>query len=239
MRVVSYNLLADSYIKPSYYPRVDPRHLDPTWRRPAILDRIASFDADVICLQEVEAPVFAALQDRLNRFAGHYAPKDQGKPDGCATFARVPVRNPGRLVYADGSGHIALMVEVELDGRTLGIANTHFRWGPPGTTIGLEQARELLDAIGTGLWVVCGDFNADPMSALVAEFGRRSFSDAYAELDCPTCNANGVAKRIDFIMYRGLACQPDPIPPIAETTPLPSAEQPSDHLPISARFTWD
>jgi mRNA deadenylase 3'-5' endonuclease subunit Ccr4 len=167
MQVVSYNVLADSYIKPAFYPGADQQHLNPAWRRAALIERIASFPADVICLQEVEADLFARLQARLAGFSGRYAPKT-GKPDGCATFVREPVRLWHALEYSDGSGHVALLAEVEAPGRPFGIANTHFRWGPPGTRIGLDQAIELLNAIGEGPWIIAGDFNAGPNSALVA-----------------------------------------------------------------------
>lgn len=238
MQVVSYNVLADSYIKPEFYPHVDPRHLDPRWRREALIERIASFTADAICLQEVERQVFSRLRSRLAGLDGHFLRKPMGKPDGCATFVRAPVLGRRALTYSDGSGHVALLTEVEAQGRRLGIANTHFMWGPPGTRAGLDQAMELLDAITEGPWIVCGDFNANPDSALVSEFRRCGFLDAYAGIGGATCNSNGLAKRIDFLMYRGLTCLPDRIAAIDEATPLPSAGEPSDHVAIGAVFSW-
>jgi endonuclease/exonuclease/phosphatase family metal-dependent hydrolase len=161
-----------------------------------------------------------------------------GKPDGCATFVRFPVLSWRTLTYTDGSGHVALLTEVDVQGRRLGIANTHLRWGPPETRVGLDQAIELLDAMPEGPSIIAGDFNATPDSALVAEYRRRGFLDAYADVRGATCNANGVAKRIDFLMYRGLRCAPQPIAVINGATPLPSAGEPSDHLAIRAAFWW-
>jgi len=45
-------------------------------------------------------------------------------------------------------------------------------------------------------------------------------------------------KLIDFICYRGpVRVLPSTIPVIDGATPLPSSDQPSDHLPLVARFT--
>jgi mRNA deadenylase 3'-5' endonuclease subunit Ccr4 len=238
MHIISYNVLAEAYLQPKYYPRAKPEHLDLQWRRAALLGRIAAFNADAICLQEVEHDLFLALQSRLPQYVGNYAQKAGGRPDGCASFVRLPVVATRTLTYGDGSGHVALMTEVEVDGQRLGIANTHFKWGPSETRVGLDQASELLDSLDARPWIVCGDFNADPTSPLVAEFHRRGFQDVYADLGGATCNANSVAKRIDFLMYRGMRGTPDQLPAIDGSTPFPSADQPSDHLAIGAEFTW-
>ncbi len=57
-KVASYNILADSYINPAWYPGTDAELLDPAHRHPALVERIARMAADVICLQEVESDVF-------------------------------------------------------------------------------------------------------------------------------------------------------------------------------------
>jgi mRNA deadenylase 3'-5' endonuclease subunit Ccr4 len=238
MQVVSYNVLADSYVKPVFYPHVDPGHLDPVWRRDALIARIASFRADAICLQEVESDLFAILESRLAGFVGQFARKAMGKPDGCATFVRGRVQSWQTLTYSDESGHVALLAVIEAQSRRLGIANTHLRWGPPDSQIGLVQANELLDAIGEAPWIIAGDFNAGPDSDLIEEFRRRGFRDGYASVGGATCNANGVAKRIDFLMYRGLRCVPERVQAIDGHTALPSATEPSDHLAIRAEFSW-
>jgi endonuclease/exonuclease/phosphatase family metal-dependent hydrolase len=240
MRIVSYNVLADGFIRSEYYPRVDPRHLDPHWRRPRLLDRLTSLEADVICLQEVEDSLFVELQARLADTAGHYAQRLGGNRRGarpsCATFVRGRVVDHRVLTYSDGSGAVALLTEVEVGDLRMGVANTHLRWGTEGTRVGLDQAVELLDALPQGPWVACGDFNAPPESELVAEFRRRGFGDAYADIGGATCNANGSAKRIDFLMYRDLECVAEPIRAIDGVTPLPSADEPSDHLAVCATF---
>jgi mRNA deadenylase 3'-5' endonuclease subunit Ccr4 len=241
MLVVTYNILADRYIKPEFYPHTPRECLGAVRRHPALLERIASFDADVLCFQEVEGPLFAAIQARLDGFEGHYEKKAGDKPDGCAVFAKGGVRSRRSLTYRGDSGHVALIVELDFAGRRLGIATTHFKWGPPAASVGIDQATQLLDELPPGLdgWIIGGDFNANPESALAAEFRRRGFVDAYADIGGHTCNSNGVAKRIDYLFHSAtLRSAPRPVPAITGETPLPSASEPSDHLALAATFAW-
>lgn len=260
LTVASYNVLADSYINPAWYPGTDARFLDPARRHPALVDRIARLAADIVCLQEVESDVFWLIEERLTAagYEGKYAGKGGGKPDGCATFLKVDavaLRTVRTLSYADGSGtqpasgHIALITVVEREGCQVGIANTHLKWDPPGTPpakqVGLRQIRELLDARaglapGCSSWIICGDLNVTPDSAVVQLLQKTGFRDAYAaQPRAFTCNANRNARRIDFLFHSSdLVAELADLPMIDNDTPLPTAEQPSDHLAISARFHW-
>jgi mRNA deadenylase 3'-5' endonuclease subunit Ccr4 len=88
--VASYNVLADAYIYPEWYPATPPSVLDPSWRQSALVRHLAELSADVLCLQEVEAERFAVFDAHLRPlgYSGHYARKGGSKPDGCATFVR-------------------------------------------------------------------------------------------------------------------------------------------------------
>ena len=256
--MASYNILADSYINPAWYPGTDAELLDPAHRHPALVDRIARLSADIICLQEVESDVFWLVEERLASagYESKYASKGAGKPDGCATFlkvATVALRPVHTLYYADGSGsqpasgHIALITVVEYEGRQVGTANTHLKWDPSGTPpaeqFGLRQVRELLDARaelapGCSSWIICGDLNATAESQVVQMLQEAGFRDAYAaHPQAYTCNANRRSKRIDYLFHSSeLVVDPADLPTIDNETPLPSAEQPSDHLAISAKI---
>ncbi len=245
-RVASYNVLATAYIRPRFYPHCDPAHLAPGWRVQALTRHIGAFEADLIGLQEVERDVYAALEAALapQGYAGRYAAKGSGKPDGCATFWRSAVfalRRSERLAYADGSDHIAQLTSLEHAGRVIGLANTHLKWAPPGETHDLDQIRELLGALalprwaGTD-WIICGDFNAKPESLVLAALDAAGYRPSHlGEGQGFTANPNGAAKTIDYLCHRAslrsLAC---PLPQIDDRTPLPSSEQPSDHLAVVA-----
>jgi len=255
IRIASYNVLADAYLKPAWYAHVDPAVLDRDWRWPALARRIAGLQADVVCLQEVEPACFAALSEGLDRVGliGVYAQKGQGRPDGCATFHRpvtLQLMEQRTLHYRDArdgeadSGHIALICVFDSVIGTLRIAGTHLRWAPddaaPQAHIGWRQVRALCDSgidAANGGWVICGDLNGISESAPLLELANVGFVDAYAGQPQATCNPNQRAKRIDYILHsRDLVSVVQPLTVIDDNTPLPSPSEPSDHLPVVARL---
>ena len=128
-------------------------------------------------------------------------------------------------------------------GRAIGLANTHLKWAPPGLAHDLEQIRELIDTLSspdwTGAdWIICGDFNAKPDSPVLTALKAAGYRPSHnGEVQGHTCNPNGVAKTIDYLCHTAaLNSSPLPLPPIDDLTPLPSAEQPSDHLAVLADF---
>lgn len=257
--IASYNVLASSYIKAEWYPRTPPACLDADWRIPALAKHICSFETDVICLQEVDRPAFAAVESSLSSrgYAAHYAAKARGQPDGCATFFReatLALRAVEVVRYRDGdnaedgSGHIALVVILQHAGRSLAIANTHLKWDPPTAHDGhrgLRQIRQLLEereAIFPRCdgWIICGDLNATPSSPIVAALQKAGLSYAHAsDRMARTCNSNSKAKLIDYLFHTPeLDATPIGSPRLDDETPLPSDKEPSDHLAIMSRFHW-
>jgi len=255
-QIATWNILATAYIRPKFYPGSPPEALDPHRRIPALVQRAGELGVDILCLQEVERAAFAALTSGLAPlgYMGTFALKAGGKPDGCATFFRTSccsLVNERRLVYADGadgspdSGHIAQVVELKVNGVPVALVNTHFKWDAPGTPrelqLGLRQAK-LAIASAQGLaniQIICGDFTATPESSLVELLRDAGFD--YSHRHCSnvfTCNSNKQAKLIDYIFFRGpVAVEPGPLAPIDGHTILPSLQEPSDHLPLTARFT--
>jgi mRNA deadenylase 3'-5' endonuclease subunit Ccr4 len=260
-RVATYNVLATAYVKPDYFPGVPEHFLQPQWRVPALARHVEGLDCDIVCLQEVEPDVFTALDRRLGPlgYAGRYEQKGRGKPDGCATFFRqgtFGLNQARRLEYrdrergpADHSGHIALLLALERDGRSLGIANTHVRWQKPDTprdeNVGLRQVAELVEAYqgfdpSCRDWVVCGDFNFKPDSEVVAVMRDAGFAFAHADRpEVRSAVAHGRAKLIDFIFHTaGLRSRPLDPPAITDETKLPAPGEPSDHVALVAEFDW-
>jgi mRNA deadenylase 3'-5' endonuclease subunit Ccr4 len=241
IRVVSWNVLADAYVRREYYPHTPPAILDRARRRKAVVERIAKLaDADVICLQEADSALFALAEEELPDSSGRLFRK-RGRGEGCAIFVRRALATDPEwreLVFSDRSGHIAL--GVTLNG--LSIVSTHLKWEPEGTPAethrGRVQLGEVLDAWPSEPRIVCGDFNAEPDSVLVALAKSRGLEDAYGSLpDAYTCNANEKKKRIDFIFHsRDLVATPAPLPRVEDDTALPSEIEPSDHLAIEARL---
>jgi mRNA deadenylase 3'-5' endonuclease subunit Ccr4 len=256
----TWNILATAYIRPDYYPNTPAYVLSTQWRVPAVVRRVEELlcgsQVDILCLQEVEAESFVALRDRMASlgFAGHLAMKNGGKPDGCATFygtTRCRLETERRLVYDDGgggpnSGHIAQILAFDFPEGRLDLINTHLKWDPPGTTRDRQWAyRQILQALSalparteTGVQVICGDFNVTPNSQLVELLAFEGFESTHNAIPgLYTCNSDRRAKLIDHIFFRGpVRAEPAAVPVIDSETPLPSPDQPSDHLPLMANF---
>jgi mRNA deadenylase 3'-5' endonuclease subunit Ccr4 len=248
--MATWNTLANAYIRPDYYPRTPAEFLDPAWRLPALREHARSLEADVLCLQEVEEPLFQSLQQSLPGYQGTHALKGASRPDGCATFFRTSLfglLEHTRLEYRDNSGHIAQWLLVEHEDKRLAIANTHVRWDPPNTPRDKQwgygqilEAMDLFHSGGSDAQIVCGDFNATEKSDLVGALLDAGFHHVHAGFPgMATANSNSQPKRIDYLFSRGplkaRAFAPDVIDGF---TPLPSRVQPSDHLPLVARFEW-
>lgn len=249
LTLLTYNVLADAYIRPEYYTHIEPKFLDVTWRRPALVKHIQRRDADIICLQEVEQELFEVLSDALApTHTATYASKGNHKPDGCATLFRSDLfhlvsEHP--LYYSDGSGHVALVTALESGDRTLTIANTHVRWDPPEKRgrdhVGYRQIEELLAHVREDSpLMVCGDLNARPGSDAIALLRDHGLIDAYGNDDSAfTSNVNEECKRIDYVFHSpSLTSVAAPLPTIHAKTPLPNAEQPSDHLALRVHLRW-
>jgi mRNA deadenylase 3'-5' endonuclease subunit Ccr4 len=254
VRIATWNILASSYIRPQFFPHTPPQVLDPEWRIPAVVGHASKLGVDVLCLQEVEPPVFAALEAGLGSlgYFGTFARKDGGKPDGCATFWQpncCALLGARRVVYEDGSpasGHVAQVLHLDVSGTRVALINTHLKWDPPHSSqemqLGLRQTRLALAELQencSAVQIICGDFNATPDSLLVACLIEAGFDYAHRTVSGVfTCNSNRQAKLIDYVFFRGtVGMQPEAVPPIDGSTVLPSLEQPSDHLPLLARIT--
>jgi endonuclease/exonuclease/phosphatase family metal-dependent hydrolase len=150
--------------------------------------------------------------------------------------------------YRDASGHLALVVRLQVDGLCLAVANTHAKWSPRGTAnaehFGWRQLTELEEVRSVlvpeaDAWILCGDMNFEPDEPIVAELGRRGFGYAHVGTDGRTCTTNGRAKLIDYLFYtEPLVAEPSPPEPLRDDSILPSALEPSDHLPLRADFRW-
>jgi len=251
--VATYNVLADAYVKPKYYPSIDPLLLAKENRYPRIVKRVAQLrNADIICLQEVDYELFVLAESRLRKigYHGRWVHKGRGKPDGCATFVRnfwrvTETRILGyndECIDGEKSGHIALMIAVERNDMAVIVVNTHLKWDPPDTPpekqYGLAQARELLAILGKRMLrtIVCGDFNVEKESGVIKMFLLARFTDAH-DSSVATANPENKAKKIDYIMC-STAFSPRPFPTtiVEDKTPLPSGTEPSDHVLLAAAF---
>ena len=229
MRLMSWNVLADGYVRPKFYPHTDPALLERGARTAAIIDAIAG-DGVLCCLQEVEPALVGVARKRLAGWDIRFEQK-RGKPDGVAMFAPPDIQldSVDSITYSDGSTHVALFATV--NGVT--IATTHLRWDPPTTAHDQRFAvREITELLAIQPAVIAGDLNIEPDDAVYRMLIEAGFVDVHS---APTANPNGRAKRIDYILVQPpLRATALPTPLVEDTTPLPSGTMPSDHVPIGA-----
>lgn len=245
---VTYNVLAQSYIRPDRYPGVPPEHLEPAARQRLLVSHIAALDADLLCLQEVEPALLAALERVLG--AGHttrYAQRPS-RPDGCAIITRdsaFTINSCETLHYTIGD-QLALIVQLTHAGTPLVVASTHLRWQPRSTPpqqhIGHLQMQELLaalEATGTPARILAGDLNAISQSIVVSGAEVRGMAlSCRSQRPWDTTNIGGRCRKIDYLLHTPGTLSPSPgvLPRLRRDTLLPSASEPSDHLALSVRF---
>ncbi len=169
---------------------VDDRH-----DLPRLARVLASVDADIICLQEVDRYygdrsedvdqallLSRALDMQLAWGPAIDEPRSGGRPArqyGNALLSRLPILiSDVHPLPGGGEPRIALRTFVELDGGALWITTTHLTTRSPG-----ERADQIATIAGlhtepmeTG--VIVGDFNARPDAAELAPL-RERFGDAW------------------------------------------------------------
>ena len=101
LSVVSYNILCDRYATTSQYGYTPSEALSWDYRSRLILEEINAYDADIVCLQEVDRESFDEFFRRelaLKDYRGVFWPKSRAKTmaekearlvDGCATFFKT------------------------------------------------------------------------------------------------------------------------------------------------------
>ena len=227
MRLVSYNVLANAYVKPEYYRECPTRALDPLRRRQLLLKRIHGLQADILCLQEAEADLIEDLER-----SGRFFQKGRNKPDGCA----ILVNHPGPVgwtehFYPDGSGHGALLLH--LPGLTIG--TTHLKYDPPETRpgFGMGQIQEMLRLLD-GPTLICGDFNCDSGDPIVQSCLQAGLQDAFRDtVPGHTFVRQGQGWRIDFVLHSPeVGVRAHQMPDLSPEQTGPSLTEPSDHLPL-------
>jgi mRNA deadenylase 3'-5' endonuclease subunit Ccr4 len=245
VKLVTYNILAQPYVRPERYVGCSADALAAGPRRRRLLARVGGLDADLLALQEVDAPTFAALDAALPH-AGAHAPKD-GRPDGCAVFSRLPLLAHDVLHYVahdPGYDHLAQRVVVELGSHRLVLGNTHLRWQrrdtPASSHQGLAQMTELLDWLDGcpgDVHVVVGDLNAEPGALPLRAAESRGYRAIRPVGRVPTALINGNRRCLDHVLVRGpldaLALSPTPVD---RRQPIPSTTEPSDHVPVAVRL---
>ena len=162
------------------------------------LDRVIPFLAReapaVACLQEVVADDLPRLQSDAGLDYGHFVAMATHPADsrvfGIAILSRTPFAATDALVYAGGGDgrtlfdratpeskiatcrYAVALATVDLAGRPLHIATTHFPWTPDGGTLPFQRvaAEAVISGLRATPLVLTGDFNAPRGGPIFARF---------------------------------------------------------------------
>jgi endonuclease/exonuclease/phosphatase family metal-dependent hydrolase len=162
-------------------------------RRSLLVDGLASFQADILALQEVALPEDNAawLAEQLNllspedrQYTRYLCPKTGGHPEeGIAILSRLPVEEYATLDLGSQK-RVAQLIKVNTGARPLVCANVHLYWFPGKSKERIKQVERLLSWLDpfsreTGL-VLCGDFNSPPQSPTIQKV-EQSLVSAYKD----------------------------------------------------------
>ncbi|XP_069464647.1 protein angel homolog 2 [Ambystoma mexicanum] len=191
--VMSYNILSQDLLEDNAFLYRHCRQPVLFWsfRLPNLLREFREFNADVLCLQEVQAEHYIAqIKPTLEALGYHceYKMRTGNKSDGCAICFKAskfdlvsanPVefyRSHIPLLDRDNVGLVLLLrPKLQPDTPTICVANTHLLYNPRRGDIKLTQLAILLAEIaGVALQenghfcpiILCGDFNSVPGSPL-------------------------------------------------------------------------
>ncbi|XP_077566772.1 protein angel homolog 2 isoform X2 [Stigmatopora nigra] len=191
LTVMSYNILSQDLLRDNahLYSHCRPEALDWSHRLPNLLAELRQHDADVLCLQEVQADHFETqIKDAL-RAQGYdcvYKKRTGQKVDGCAVAFKTsrfsllssnPVeffRAGDALLDRHNVGLVVLLRPRDGGrGGTLCVANTHLLFNPRRGDVKLAQLAVLLaemerrSRLPDAAKLLCGDLNSTPWSPLL------------------------------------------------------------------------
>lgn len=237
------------------------RHNQDRWedRLPLVVDALHTEQADVIGFQEVWLGFQQAhlIAERLNKqtpkrpYSVLVEPKWGENPvEGIGMLSRLPVIEHKRLELPEGE-RVAQSIRVEVDGKTVDIANTHLHHRPEGDEIiRLPQMETLLSWMfgqGERRWILMGDMNATPTTTTIQRAKKRLAStyEAIHGAEPPTTfptplvsdGYTGLSIAIDYIFYDSSVLRVKSAQVIANR-PHPDDAQlyPSDHYGLTAEF---
>lgn len=244
--IATYNVLAQSYIKPDRYPYSDPADLKAVNRLPRVERTIRELGADILCVQEVEPSFYRTLQDHLSSthdsiFAAH--PK---RPDGAAIFyAKTMTAHQSGTFFAEGIN--VPFVELQTPDGPMMVTSLHLKWQRNDTPTSEHLGRrQLLHVISTlkkkteHPIFLAGDFNAISQSCVIQAAQREGFHiNCRAQRPWDTTNINHKRRKLDYILSNTHKWTPKPcrLPRLEKTTPMPSPTHGSDHLALSISMT--
>ena len=172
IKVMQWNILAQSLVTQDSFPRVPPEYLTWEHRLPLIIEHIRFVDADIVGLCEVdpEAQMYQQqLLSELSKLGYKYVVKEKSNfLSGSALLwkeNRVSLVDYGTLPFAD-SPQFLLYGKFEIDGKHIIFCQTHLKAGGGFKDLRVKQTEAILNFFTEHYAdlpvLVAGDFNDSP-----------------------------------------------------------------------------
>lgn len=214
-RVVTYNILSEIYANSQAYPHCPSWALAWTYRKRNLLREMALFDADILCIQEMQAdhyedhfqPYFARLGfESCFKAKTRESMGRKGKIDGCATFFRKDMfalreqhtvefnavahgrTKESRTLNRCLKGNVGLVLILDiLDGSgTLVVANTHLYWDPELTDVKLFQVDAFMQELDA--LIQSRRLGSDVPIIMGGDFNSEPLSSVYELISTGSCS---------------------------------------------------
>jgi endonuclease/exonuclease/phosphatase family metal-dependent hydrolase len=236
--VVSYNILV-----PHWAANEKPCLANEPWhvRCKRLVGRFSSESPDVVALQEVEQFKDIEREMKKQGYSGIFTSRNNGEEEGLAVFykkAKLKVVSQKPLFFNDGSGRLVQKVTFKNQlNQEFTLFNTHIRYSPDENLQKVE-----IDVVQEAVvheknpHVVCGDFTQTPQKGGIQSLKSGGLVDSLEQQQegsffMPGDDTNG--RRIDYIFTsQNITLLSAKV--LGEAIKLPTQEEPSDHLPISA-----
>ncbi|KAG2386075.1 hypothetical protein C9374_003224 [Naegleria lovaniensis] len=225
--VVTYNLLAQSYIRDKLYYYCNKEDLKENVRAQRILKQLQEIEGDILMFQEIESNVLRVVKNAVtDAFSIFEKKKDREEglalvidkmywdvlDSGCYV---LKLDEPQKMVYA-----ICVHKKTK---RKIIVATTHLIGDPQKLDVQAEQANSAINLltfireqhdfksdIKCSAIIIGGDFNADVRSKCYSLFLNNGYKSSVKEIHGNeleiTFNTNSIHKCIDFLFVK--TCSP-------------------------------
>lgn len=222
MKVVSYNILADSAVHHLIKEGILLEYLDKNKRIEKVIKELKGFyDVDIYCLQEVEIESYKKISDELIEYKSKLSLKEN-KKFGVAIFWKNNknlVENITEINFNDVSGQKYLCLDIN----GYKIYNVHLDF-----KLNISQIEKIIKTFkNDNKYIICGDFNSELTSKTLKKLYDIGFSTIQTKQTFIKCS---VKKIIDFILVKDCVLKFCDSKIIYNN--LPDQNNGSDHVPV-------
>lgn len=245
--ITSYNVLDPSRAASTLHAQVASKTLLWKNREQALITKIASFQSDIICLQEVDPAFYQKVLDRMQGLGYDALYLRKGEHvDGLMIVYKPHViqlserhytvffkNNPPNGVDVSP----ALVMEFEHQGKRFALINLKLKGGELARDQLTQLVEEILpEHLHLDGWLLCGDFGIAPDHPAMQCLQQHGFQYLKLSSSPVSSKTQTLSHLFDYICYssKKLRATARNITDYATATLPSDLKQPSDHLPISA-----